>query len=553
MFIVYYKNDLQNGKIIRPTPFVSISYDALRNKQQAFGGSYSITLTGSILANAGSPINDKKDATDLIDNIKAIGPNYEDNPAGNYTRVAKQNIDYEDRAYSMFLKQQALRALFAHDGQKMEYSSIRNDEAIISFYPTVDSISFEEGVYTDICRYTINLTAPMIFDDFGRTILDIDSQFAYHVEDYSDTWAIEVDEGVGRTPNVIPPNASISKTIPRGYRVTRSVSATGKTIYNQGKRYEAWEQARNFVKTNILKETLQQLPTNQIGFFPGYLETNTFGSGLLEIPNGFGAYNHIRSENIDKTNGTYSLSDTWILSPESATESYNISVSSSNSSPLVSVSIDGSIKGLSGNTANNFVNNNRYNNAYQKFQTISGDFGVNSTLYKRANNVTAVVLNTIPANFSMTKNELVGEINYNITYDNRPSNFFPNVSKENITINDTYPGDVYSIIPVINSLNGPIFQYIGGRTEYRRDLTIELTVDRGSMGNNKMVSKNSYIYRKPSNNPQIKDTLTTIINRCSPASEPTIRKYFLNPTSENWDPKTGNYSVQISWTYELNS
>lgn len=569
MFIVYYKNDLNDGKIIRPTPFVSISYNATRNKEKTFGGTYSITLNGILLANAGSPINGNNSASNVIDNVQSIGPNYVNNPQGNYTRVAKQIIDFEDRANSIFFKQQAIRALFAHDGQRMEFSSIRNDTPMLVFYPEVESISFEEGTYTDFCRYTINLITPMLFDNAGNA-LDFNSFWGYerernlsnqvlryHIEDYSDTWSIEVDDSTGRTPNSIPPNnpAGYAYVIPRNYRVTRNISATGKTVYKYDKRYEAWEQARGFIKTEILKEQtggdVDPTVSSQIGYFPGYLQDSTFGSGLLEIPSNFTAYNHVRSENIDKTGGVYSLSDTWILCSEPAMESYDISVSSSSESPIISVSINGSIKGLSQNNADQYINNNKYINALSKYNTITGDFGINSTIYKRARNITSVVLNTVPANFSMTRNELVGEINYNITYDNRPTTFFTGVSQESISITDTYPGDVYSIIPIINSTTGPIFQYIGGRTEYRRDLTIDLTVSRNNIGSNKMNAKFSYIYRKPSYNTNINQTLTSIINTCSPANEPLIRKYFLNPTSESWDPKTGRYSIQISWTYEL--
>lgn len=563
MFIVYYKNNRNDGKIIRPTPFISIGYNAVRNKEKTLGADYSITLNGILIANAGSPNFSRFDASNVINSIQPQGPNYVNNPEGNYTRVNKDIVDFDFKASSIFFKQQALRALFAHDGQRMEFSSIRNDTPMLVFYPTLDSISFEEGTYTDFCRYTINLTAPLFFDakdnplefnslnDGNRNLYQ---NLIYNVEDYSDTWSIEVDDSTGRTPNNIPPDNPIggyANTIPRNYRVTRNISATGKTIYKNDERFEAWEQARGFIKTEILREPINTFPTSQIGYFPGYLESSTFGSGLLNIPNNFLAYNHIRSENVDKTAGSYSISDTWILSPESAIESYEISVSSSNESPIVSISMNGSIKGLSPNTSDQFNNNLKYINALQKYQTITGNFGINSTIYKRARNITSVVLNTVPANFSVTKNELIGEINYNITYDNRPTTFFSGVSQENITITDTYPGDVYAIIPTINSTTGPIFQYIGGRTEYRRDLNIELTVSRNNIGYNKMNNKNSYIYRKPSHNPIISSTLTQIINTCSPASEPLIRKYFLNPTSESWDPKTGRYSVQISWTYEL--
>jgi hypothetical protein len=42
------------------------------------------------------------------------------------------------------------------------------------------------------------------------------------------------------------------------------------------------------------------------------------------------------------------------------------------------------------------------------------------------------------------------------------------------------------------------------------------------------------------------------INAYSPAREPGIRKYFVSPPQETWDPKEGRYSLSITWTYELN-
>jgi hypothetical protein len=558
MFIVYYKNDTNNGKVIRPTPFISISYSLDRNKDTLFGGRYNITLNGTLLHNAGSPQN-----TADPDSILSQGPNYETNPSGEFTRTPKQIINFSDRAYSMLLKQQALRALFAHDGQKMEMLSIRNDESIIVFYPEVESISFEEGTYTDICRYTVNLTTNALFDK-NDNLLDVagsgfyDSTSEnknYHIENYSDEWSLEPDESFGITQNSIRPPSSnpFMNVVPRIYRITRNISATGKTMYfpKNDNREEAWEQAKKFVKFNILKENISVAPSSQITSFPSY--SDTLGSGLLNISLPVSGYNHVRSETINKTDGTYSLSDSWIISPDNAVESYNISLSSDNNSPLVSVSINGNVKGLSNKTADNFVNNIKFNNAMTKLRTISNNFSfdINSTIYKRAKSTTPIILNMIPNSVNITQNESTGEMTYNVNYNNRPTNFIRNVSSENIVITDTYPGDVYTVTPVINRNNGPLLQYIGGRTEYRRDLNIELNVNRSNMGYYKMNSKGSYIYKKPSINPIISSDLQTIINTCSPAGEPDIRKYFLNPPSESWDPKTGKYSLQISWTYEL--
>ena len=565
MFIVYYRNDDQAGKIIRPTPFVSISYSLDKNKNPlvgnnyVMGGRYNITLNGTLLVNGGSPEN-------LSDpeSILSIGPNYENNPNGNFTRTNKQIINFSDRAYSMFLKQQAIRALFAHNGQKMEILSIRNDEPVFVFYPEVESISFDEGTYTDLCRYTITLTAPVLFDK-NNNILDAASKFYdgseenknYHVESYTDSWSLEPDDSLGITPNNIPPGVSIANIVPKIYRVTRNVSATGKTMYfpTNDNREEAWEQAKKFVKFNILKENIESPPTNQISYFPSY--SDSVGSGLLNIPLPISSYNHLRSETINKTEGTYSLTDSWIIAPvgTNAVESYASSLSSDNSSPIVSISINGNIKGLSLNTADNFANNSKFVNALQKLRDISNNlsFDINSVVFKRARNLTPIVLNVVPNSLNITQNESTGEITYNVTYNNRPTNFIRNVINENIVITDTYPGDIYSIIPVINKNNGPILQYIGGRTEYRRDLNIDLNVNRSNIGYYKMEKKGSYIYKKPSIDPIISQDLVAIINTCSPANEPTIRKYFLSPPSESWDPKTGKYSIQISWTYELNT
>jgi len=163
------------------------------------------------------------------------------------------------------------------------------------------------------------------------------------------------------------------------------------------------------------------------------------------------------------------------------------------------------------------------------------------------------LLNYVPTSISITHNEFSGEISYTVSYNTRPLNFFSGVASENITITDTYPGDIYSIIPVLNRLNGPILNYIGGRTEYQRNLNIELTVNRSNINYNSSSAKNTFIYSKPSMNPLIQNQLKNIILQCSPALEPNIRKYFLSPVSENWDPISGKYSTQISWTYELNT
>jgi hypothetical protein len=45
--------------------------------------------------------------------------------------------------------------------------------------------------------------------------------------------------------------------------------------------------------------------------------------------------------------------------------------------------------------------------------------------------------------------------------------------------------------------------------------------------------------------------LQQLIMEISPMNEPGIRKYFIAPPTESWDPKEGKYSLNLQWTYEL--
>ena len=53
---VRYNNDSSQECNIRPTPFVQISTNTLKNQIGNFGVTYSITLTGTLLPDEGSPL-----------------------------------------------------------------------------------------------------------------------------------------------------------------------------------------------------------------------------------------------------------------------------------------------------------------------------------------------------------------------------------------------------------------------------------------------------------------------------------------------------------------
>jgi len=583
MITVYYKNNPALACTIRPTPFVSISYTAQKNKIGTFGGTYDITLTGTIIDSEGSPIN--------TSNV-TLGS---DSFVRNYARPASQNIGLDQSLRSILEKQNALRELFSVDGQKMEIAPISNDpgnsainsngpdEAIITVYPTVQSINFEEGIYVNTCRYTITLKADVLLDQAGNVLMDGsiantfakdatggESQFYNNnsrnqqadlinthggfIEDFTESWSIEVDDQNAITNTINENNGIVSL---KSYRLTRNISATGKVTYfpsgNTTVRHEAWEQAKNFIKKKVA------ISSNGFDEYPKYGTDGVFGKDFLNLSGVFNGYNHSRTENLDQSNGQYSITDTWLISSGTAYENYNMNISSSLDGPFVQISIQGTIKGLStlpvdsvlyGGTATGGTT--AYANAVNKYRQVSnsGNFGLTCPLYKRVSNaIYPVIPNAQPRSLSLGLNEFTGEITYNIEYNNRPMNFLSGVLSENISVSDTYPGDVFAIIPVIGRQTGPVLQYIGGRTEYQRSVGIEFTVGYSDLPYGR--DRTNFVLSKPSLNEPIRSQINSLITAVSPANEPGVRKYFLSPPSESWNPKEGRYSLNLQWTYEL--
>ena len=595
--------------VLRPTPLISITQNAIRNKTGMLGSYYDITLNGTILSDEGSP---------FYSNGGSVTPG---GFKGDYARPGHESVGIGSAMASIVHKQNLIRELFKKDGQKFELLPVKvdadvsndgtgPDTPVLIFYPTVQSINFEEGLYINTCKYTINLRAEVLLDNSLKIIGDglvnsthtnlgatndgtpsrnetritIEAAVAQSgfIDDYSESWSIEVDEGKGATKTDTPYSSTVGDiTSIRSYRLTRSINATGRTMYYGAagsaiKRKEAWEQARNYVYKSILKDTNNISTDNSTGYeqFPEYTLGPYFGSGFLNIAkDNWGGYNHLRTESIDVTAGTFTLNDTWLLSSGSSYEDYRMSLSKGSDNALHKIGIDGTIKGLSsqsaggklygGSNTTTPINlgggnvNTQYQNALYKWHQVSnyGQYGPNCHLFKRASSIFHQALNHVPLSVTLGTNEFTGEITYNVEYDTRPSNIVSGTLSENITYSDTYPGDVFAVIPVIGRQTGPVLQYIGGRTEYQRNLSIDLVMDKyyaSGTGSLKERIRQLSVLSKPSLNEPFKSQINAIIHAYSPINEAGIRKYFVSPPTESWDAYSGRYSLQINWTYEVN-
>ena len=582
------------GKVIRPVPFVSVSSQSLKTKEFTLGQDYTITLTGTILTNRGSPqyATGNSSATFLssTDSDPDIGATV---------------VDKQDVGRAILMKQNALRELFGYDGIRMKITSFENSAAITLLADvSTESITFDPGSYQNTGTYTIVLKATHLLDANGKilreglqgnaqevnsndpsafrsstattptTVAQERLEWGGFVEDYNEEWSIETDEGFGETGG--PNGDDAFNYIPNTYIVTRTISATGRVVYdgkNSPVKVEAWEEARKFIKKKLLTDT----PIS----YPGYKgdATGYFAHDILNLNLGYNAFDHTRTENINKQAGVVTVTETWVLlKGVAASETYDLSVESSTDSPFVTVNINGTIRGhtslpatsdfYGGKNPNDTSLANKAENALTKYFQISNDgrYGMGSHIFKRAKASSAINLNPQPISISTSRNDFTGEISYALQFDNRPRNIISEAMKESIQVNDTYPGDIYAVIPVIGRPTGPVLQYIGGRTEYKRDVSIELIFDYTDIDNytpanytetNTVTSEEIKNLRaaltmtKPSLVQPVRKQLGTLIKSLSPLSEPNIRKCFLNPPVENWSPREGRYSISLSWVYEL--
>lgn len=546
---------------IRPCPLVSLSHSPIRNGMGYLGAEYTITLTGTVPFDK-FLINTSPNGTTTT------------TPAPSPPNV---------RVRYFFEKQRVLSNLFASPYLKLEFQDPSNGQAIWYCFAKLESLNFEEGTYFSKMDYTATFTANELYNTNG-TLWESSKPalmqgFGYHpypsgrmLQDFNETWDFQVDDSTGYSINPLNPNAS-EYIRPRTFILTRNLSATGRTEanrlagQNKSDRFPtpAWQAARDYV--------FNYASGNDYLF---YLNSGTHHGHLGMGVNGgkYVGYNHSRTESLDKGAGSFSITDTWILAPSGSQglESFNTSIETSLDNSYIRVSIDGTVKGLStwhpsgeySKTANTNPAltlaesaNSPYVNAQAHFQkiTASGNFGYNSKIYKRANSLINPNLNPAPMSVTIGSNPITGEITYNVAYDNRPSNYFTNVISEVINVTDTYPGDIFTVIPVIGRPTGPVLQAAFGRTEYKRDIQIEMILDytdiAADVAFRDVRKRESLLLRKPSINMLLKQELQNLISDLSPANEPGIRKYYLSAPTESWNPKDGRYTLSLSWTYEL--
>jgi len=563
-----------------PAPLVTFNKQVYNNVgRPGFGVDYTVSLQGTLVQTHGNPYYSSNTGNAALADSTT---GWTKTPEVETAEVV--DVSGINRLSATIRKQELIRSLFTNPVINGVAKPIKltikgwdsgfNAGSGIVLQGFVDDISFDsDGRWANPGSYSVNLrnttflgSANGVFTS-GNENLQIGS--GYFISNLTDNVDIQED---GRT-TLIFQNSKINQ-INKVYTVNRSITAVGSPVYDANGNYannlSPWQQASGFVHSymNIGSGIINQ--TSISGIKSNLLEQFSNGS--------YQAANFVYQESVDREAGTYSVTETFLLYSgiypviESITINNDTGENDTNT-----VSIQGTIQGL--NTANGFYYyNNAYHNAWSYFTGVV-DTGIPSTAYYYARGVMRGLtdltrsnpnfipwLHPRPTNKSVASDFSAGTISYTYNYDDRPANIVPGSISESIQINDTYPGELFSVTPVIGR-SQPVLQYLNSRSEYKRSLSISVTmaqtgdptfIDINNLGNitdstnRRLVLQRMFFNEKPSvsQTPALND----IFQAANPVNDPTFTvangKCFHSAPTENWDARTRNYSYNIEWTYE---
>lgn len=291
-----------DGKRLVPAPFISLNQNInFSDDGQPLSHTYAIQLRGTLLPNMGSPYSTGWVTTDSTPPTETFATEAEKHDA-------------------LLRKQELLRKLFSQQGAELKYYA--QGEDAVNCNVNLRGLSFEPDPWVIKTNYTIDLETNNLFKDGTDNespyiALDATGLF---LQSASDTWQIgERDTGDGV------------------YEISRNVSAASIASYGSGNILmvsgisEPWQNARTWVEARLAIT----------GLAPDHFNLS-----------GGQRYNLVEEESIDKTAGSYSVSQRYLYHNQSYTEtrtvSRNIQYSRINdhSPAVISVNINGRIQGM---------------------------------------------------------------------------------------------------------------------------------------------------------------------------------------------------------------
>lgn len=442
--------------------------------------------------------------------------------------------------------QDEMRSGLAPDGE--EFLVKCGSYIVIKSYPTILNLEFTPS--NDNWVFTTPYTIEMEWheDNYDEDSMSGVDLIPPYIKSVNEEWSIEgVDDKAYYTWS---PNGVLDVS-PFVFRITHNVSAVGKRVYYGGSgqlrdNKEAWEWAEDWVKARLGWEPTDSDDTNEVTG-PKMLGDH----GVINLnTSDFGPYNHIRTKTINEDTGEFSVTESWIaINPDSstgiagaATEDFTATVRTSIQNDLTTVTVEGTITGFEerayGTGVGDFaINTPKYNNAIDYWTNVQ------TKLYHRAIHVSSGVstrtLNITPNTTSIGHSPPNGTVSYAYEYNDRPCNFVTGALSEVITINDTYPHDVFAPLVVLGRARGPILQSIDTPTSSQRNVSIEVVMPPHTGCADITAARAA----APLNEVEcilkdLEDELTAAYDQVFKAGD-----------TSQWSPKTGRYSRNVTWEF----
>jgi hypothetical protein len=345
------------------------------------------------------------------------------------------------------------------------------------------------------------------------------------------------------------------------FTLTHTISAVGIRKYDgatiDASDGHAWRQAAGWVKERLDatqgsgadadKDIAQDMVANtdeiQAQFNPFYMnKTGDTAIHNLKTKQ-YKARNKVRAIKSDIAGGSYSVTDTWIVSLDQikALHEVDVSIDSSVEDAAVTVTVNGTIMGLSENDVDQ-NQDDKYNNAlteYKKFLT--GDILLTKIglLAKDAYDSfdsagvksDTGLLNKVK-NHTESHNKTSGTITWSLTFSDEKILVAGAVS-QNVQVtyeNDQYQTNEHDLTNVIGLVQGGPYIYDSGTTtEKKLKINVDLIMD--------------------------KDNRTSMPDgtRAYTAAQTWMvwKKHVpvVTAKTESWNPKTGAYNLSLEWTY----
>lgn len=431
----------------------------------------------------------------------------------------------------------------------MPNNIIFNDARLISISLAEQN---EESSGTQYANYTFNFEA---YEDGSN------SENTGNLPIQQSTWRLlSAEESWSLTPNeqfVFDDRDLVSGALYRTFTLTHTLTATGLKKYTNNVldagAGHAWNQAAGWINERLSKTEdpdlaiTTDLTNNDDGisaqFHPFYMNKNSDNTIQDLKTKAYKARNKVRSITSDIAGGSYTVTDTWLVSLDQikAIHEVEISIDTDTNSEYITVSANGTVTGLTELDIDD-NSSDKYDNALIEYkELLSGESLLGSKIgllirdiydgFTEISKKTGTLLDNA-SSYSESHDKIAGTIQWNVSVnDNTTSIAGAILQRVSYTYENDETGyheiDTNSVIEVIN---GAPFIFDAGITpEKKLKVQVDLIMDSD----------------KRDKKPDGRDAFSL--------NEAVSRYYFYQPIltsdTETWNPKSGQYTLNIEYVY----